>query len=536
MFAGDHLRLPDLAARWELERSANGLAVTDLDVSAGEMLSLRNRGTIPSAAGQLGRIDGELNLAALARQIPHALRLREGLSLNQGSATLRIQSRTEAGRPAWDVEARVADLVAARGDSTFTLRDPATLTARLVGDRNDLSLASFSLRTPFLTATGSGDLDRGIEATGTVDLGGLERQLRDVIDFRSLHLAGQGPLRVTYRRDGKGFEAAVKLDLKGLDVQGLGPLAVRRDAAIVESVLRGAMAESGLPESLKSARLKFTSGGAVADFSADVKESATDLAFSAHFPFAGSEGREGSADARISGRLDDRRLELAEVRLVVANDDDKVAPTIQFVAQGRYDRSADSLVLMPLGKVSGALGLGPEGLTASGLANGRWNAELALVGDLSAAMRAWEALDGRWRPMSDLTGTWSARLAAKAWRATCGSAVGSKRETSRSLRGPSRSRFRASIVSRRTASTSRSSSSARTMRPSKPPAAWMTSATISASTSEARSRPIGRCSTPFWPGGSSRGPTCRASLDRSGSTARWPATPPTRWISRRVST
>jgi translocation and assembly module TamB len=414
--AGDHLKLPELAARWELERSAaKGLAVTDLDLSAGDLFSLRNRGTIPPPPGQSGRIDGELNLAALARQIPHALRLQDGIALNQGTATLRIQSSSNAGRQAWDVEARVADLVAARGDSTVTLRDPATLTARLVGDRSDLSLASFSIKTPFLTATGSGEVDRGIELTGSVNLGGLERQLRDVIDFRTLHFSGEGPLLATYRRNGTSFEGVVKLDLKGLDLQGLGPWELHRDLAQVDSAFRGPMADSGLPRSLSSARLKLTSGGAVADLVADIKDSATDLSISARLPFSGGNhrgAREAYADARILGRLDDRQLKLDEVRLLVANDVEGVAPPLHFAAKGRYDRPADSLVLMPLGEVSGALALAPEGLTATGFTTTFWNCDLALVGDVAAAMRAWELSSGA-ASSSDVTGRWSARLSAK---------------------------------------------------------------------------------------------------------------------------
>jgi translocation and assembly module TamB len=407
---GDHLKLPALSARWELDRNGENWSIANLDLSAADLGSLRSRGTVPPAPGRTGLIEGEVNLAGLAKQLPHALRLREGLSLKQGAATLRILAGDEAGRRAWDVEARISDLVAHNGDSSFTLRDPATLSARLVGDRSDLKLARFAIKTPFLTASGSGTIDEGISLTGTVDLNGLQTQLRDFVDFHRVNLAGKGPLTASYRRVDQSFDARLALDLRDLKLEGLGPVSVQREAAQLHSRMTGPIAESGFPGALTSARIKATSAAAETELVADWRDEGADLSLRARLPLAKAE-RSANVDARFTGRLDGQQLDVREVRIELAPSDENTTRPLRLSAKGRYDRATGALSLAPLEKPSGAVSLATDGIRVSGLGTSTWSVEAALVGDVAALMRA-QALWSRTEP-SNVSGEWSGHLSAR---------------------------------------------------------------------------------------------------------------------------
>ena len=69
------------------------------------------------------------------------------------------------------------------------------------------TLERFEIQTPFLTADGQGDLDRGIVVTAAVDLAVFRERFRDWIDLGGVVLAGKGKLSASYRRQGETFDA-----------------------------------------------------------------------------------------------------------------------------------------------------------------------------------------------------------------------------------------------------------------------------------------------------------------------------------------
>src|SRR5437588_512472 len=87
--------------------------------------------------------------------------------------------RAGRGWPTWEVEAKVSDLLASDRGRPVTLREPATLSARLARRAGGLAVEEMAVRTAFLDAKGRGDVDRGVAVSGTIDLGGLGQQLRE---------------------------------------------------------------------------------------------------------------------------------------------------------------------------------------------------------------------------------------------------------------------------------------------------------------------------------------------------------------------
>ncbi|MFO0891837.1 MAG: hypothetical protein U0790_22205 [Isosphaeraceae bacterium] len=112
------------------------------------------------------------------------------------------------------------------------------------------------MKTPFLTATGSGDLDSGIHVTAAIDLGAGSQRLRDWIDMGRLELAGQGKVDARYQRIVNRFEASANAEFKGLDVKGLPTIeSFHRDALTSTLKASGGAGRSGLPASLHDLNL-----------------------------------------------------------------------------------------------------------------------------------------------------------------------------------------------------------------------------------------------------------------------------------------
>ena len=133
---------------------------------------------------------------------------------------LQLDLRSEAGGQRLDAEAQISDLVAREPSRTFTLREPATLSAHVTRRGSDLRVEGLAVKTLFLDATGAGDLDRGVTLNATLDLAGLQGGLRDLIDFGGLEMAGKGRIAAEYRRAGPAFSGRFAAELQGLAHRG----------------------------------------------------------------------------------------------------------------------------------------------------------------------------------------------------------------------------------------------------------------------------------------------------------------------------
>ena len=183
--AGDRLRLDRVTAAWEIDETTAGWSVRRLDVNS-PIAKLEASGSVVAAdpLGGSSRVDGTIDLVALAAQLPHALRLREGVALDRGTAAVRVATLNAGGTPALDVSARVSDLVASDHGRTFTLHEPATLSARLKQTGGVVVIDWLSAETPYMNIKAQGELKRGVALTGTIDLSGLKRQFGDLDRFR----------------------------------------------------------------------------------------------------------------------------------------------------------------------------------------------------------------------------------------------------------------------------------------------------------------------------------------------------------------
>lgn len=420
--AGDHLRLERVDGSWELAQARDAgagagavtWAIRRLDLDS-PIVTLKTAGSLSAPPGATTRIEGALDLAALAGQVPHALRLREGITVDRGTARVRADSRSEANRRAWEVEADVSDLVAHDPGHSFTLESPATLSASLRqgnGKGGAWAIERMAARTTFLDATGEGNLVDGITLKARLDLGGFQRQLRDLVDFGALELAGKGDLAGYFRPGEARYESHLTATFRDLRVAGLTSSPIGKDEVRLDAVLDGPAGDAGLPVGWDKLQLELDAGSMTARLAATARGASSEGVLTFMSPLA-TDARTGRVEGRLTARWEDDGATIDQARLVLDPDEPGTRDEpVAIVARGRYDRDRGELVLTgpPRGTKTGAIALAPDGLRVAGIGRpGALRVDASMVGELASLgglARDW----GVTAPaLADIAGHWGAR-------------------------------------------------------------------------------------------------------------------------------
>ena len=394
--SGDELHLDTVGLACKLDRRDGTWTADRLDVTSA-IGSIKASGSYPPAGDRGGHLEGNIDLAALARQVPRALHLREDLRVDKGTVSLRADITGDPGAAGQTIHAtaHLSDLTATHGTQTLTFRDPATLIARLNRQQESLTLEQLDVQTPFLKATGRGDLDRGITVTATIDLGAATQRLRDWVDLGQVELAGQGKVDAHYRRLVSRFEASASAEFTGLSASGLPAVETFRRKRVVAALQATGGAEpSGVPSSLHD--LSFTAKGDGENLKLGVT---VDQATSVLSADASGQielilnGKKQNAEATLQARWSDAEVRLDQILLSLAP---VVGPGGQFLpsepmhwsGKGKYEIARDELTIVADGGKAGApstpLPLAPAQIRLGGLKtrDAAW-LEVNLVGELS---------------------------------------------------------------------------------------------------------------------------------------------------------
>jgi translocation and assembly module TamB len=416
--AGDRLRLDGVSAGWDLAQTAGAWQVRRLGLRC-PLAELTGQGSLgPGGDVPAARLQASVDLAALAKQVPHALRLREGLTLERGSARLNLAVAGEKGTQTASVDAALSELAARHASGPLKL-DPATLSARASRSASGFSVQALTVKASFAELNGSGDLERGVTLSGSLDLGALEAHLRDLIDFGGVQLAGKLRMAGDYRQAkapappkdkdkdktkppaGPAFVARYAAEVRGLKVAGLTADPVERDSARFEAVVTGPVDGTGLPRAWENLRFNLKSSRDAVTVGASTRDGTTRVNASASVPVKVA-GRDGQATALAVGRWTpgpgpgEGVAEFDELRLGLRPADPALAAdgTLALAVRGKLDLTRDDLALTPLPLPAGTkavLAVAPEGVAVHGLRKtpaAERNARVNLVGDLGAADRA----------------------------------------------------------------------------------------------------------------------------------------------------
>lgn len=397
--AGDTLALDRVAAAWDLTQSAEAWEVHKLDMKSA-VAELHGAGTV-GAKGESpsAQIDASVDLAALARQAPHALHLREGLTLQRGSAKVSASFNTRGDTQSADLNAKLSDLVARDAKTTFTLKEPATLAAKGSRSPDGFRVETLRLKAASADLNGSGDLAKGVTLSGRIDLAAMQAQFRELIDFGGVELAGQGRLAADYRKSDKGFVARAAADVRGLKVAGLTAQPVTRDSAKLDAVLGGPVDPSGLPSGWLGLRLNVKSERDSLAAAATQADGTVVMNATVSTPLTVS-AREGQVDGRVVGRWTAGKapgtgvFEFEDLRAALKPTDPALIGqgTVSLAVRGKVDLGTEDVSLLPQPAGPGtALQLGAEGLTLHGFSKiptPQRSAKFAVEGDAAAIDRA----------------------------------------------------------------------------------------------------------------------------------------------------
>ena len=405
ILATDTAHLDTLRAQIDLSGEDDSWMIDRLTVTS-PLLSVQSQGSIPPTSKQGAWVDASVDLAALAKQLPATLHLRDDLRVERGTARVRADILLAAnGRTQnWNIAGSISDLAARQGQKLLSLSEPASLTAKLERTETAMKLAQLDVQSSFLTATGKGDLDSGIVVAATVDLAAFRERFRDWIDLGQVKLAGKGKLDARYQRHGLTYQAGVDASFQDLHLDGL-PLVgeLERNQATFSGKLGGDATAAGWPVSWRESSLHASTGemalqGDAHNDLATGSLSVSGRARAALGQFSPGQRIEAELNATsLEGTWTADRLALALVR------DSKWGPgvgpddAVRWEGKGRYDPQLDELVIESLAgqprrpTEHETWIAGNQRLRATGLASmGAAQVELAANADL-ASLGPWLA-------------------------------------------------------------------------------------------------------------------------------------------------
>ena len=405
---GDRLALDRVAATCDVEQSAGGWTLRKLDLSS-PVASLQGRGTIPAVDGTPTRVDGKVDLAALAKMLPNAMRLRDNLTLDRGSAAIRLDVTSTGGVDRFEMVAGLDDLAANEAGREVKPRQPVYLSAKASRTASKVAVESLEVKAAGVDVTARGDLEAGVKLAGTVDLVALMAQVRDFLDPGNLDLSGHARVAADYKHIKDSYKGRFAVELKDLKVTGPTAEPIARDSARLDGWAIGPAKPDGLPSDWQQARLDLNAG----DVKLDVQASTTgpDLVVVAAFEMAVASPVPGRFDAKAKVRKLGTAFEVDELIAGITPTDPQAAPGVVAVAvRGKFDRASGEGAFGPIpGQAVGAFGLGEDGakLSGVGLAGVPLKVDAALVGDLGSLDRLLATWHGS--PAKGLGGTWSTR-------------------------------------------------------------------------------------------------------------------------------
>lgn len=160
------------------------------------------RDLLASATSATADLDGQIDLANLARTFPRLLRIREGVTIESGNVHVVLSGSQAAAERRWTAHLETADLVAVAEGRRLTWDEPLQIDLEASQSDTDWQMQKLECRAPFLKLSGQGDPRTGSYAM-TCDLRRLTSELRQVIDLGGVEATGTLGGQLTWRRDGR---------------------------------------------------------------------------------------------------------------------------------------------------------------------------------------------------------------------------------------------------------------------------------------------------------------------------------------------
>jgi translocation and assembly module TamB len=387
--SGDRVVLTRVVSGWDAAIDEAAWSV-DRFVLKSHVGSISGRRSPKANGAGSSLVLGRVDLAALAKLLPHTLRLRPGVVIEKGLADLRAEIVDRAGAQEIDVRVGLPELLAHDAERSIALEEESTLSAHVVRSADGVQVDRVRCRTGFCDLAASGDMENGISLKGMLDLGVMRKKLGAMVDFGAIELAGRAEISGTYKKHAEFYNGGLKADVSDLVIAGATaePIVQKTIRLVVNA--EGASDAAGLPVARTNADLTFRGTDVALTTNAERKGESIELMADVAARFA-REDREGRAVSHIHGRLQAQNLfEFDDFQLRLRPADPKSrGAEVLIAARGRFDASAGSLALDPIaGAGPGVIAPVAEGLRVSGLNGGEFKVAGGVTADMARVDRA----------------------------------------------------------------------------------------------------------------------------------------------------
>ncbi|MGC4001879.1 MAG: hypothetical protein QM811_01490 [Pirellulales bacterium] len=250
---GDGLGLNSIRVPCDLSASPELVDVRSLQVlcdlgslsAAGKMpLATLTAGNVLAILREPSHFEGTVDLAALAKQLPHVMNVNPETQITGGQLVAVWDSRKDATATQWSGKVETRDLRALNAGRPIVLQDPLVVQVAARDTVAGPVVENVSAKSKFLNLNGAGNLDQ-LTIEGTCDMDQLAAELGQLIDLSKMKPAGQAQGKAVWNRANDGrFALTLDAVLDRFQVTLPGDLTMREPKLAIAGNVAGMMSNT----------------------------------------------------------------------------------------------------------------------------------------------------------------------------------------------------------------------------------------------------------------------------------------------------
>jgi hypothetical protein len=200
---------------------------------------------------EIYQLDGQIDLAALARILPKTLRIKDGTTITGGHVRFGLSRGGDGDHVRYRANLTAEKLAADGPDGPILWKQPIEVTLSVQESAEQTVIDQLHYRSDFLTFQASGPLD-DLTANAAFDLQRLLDQIAQLVDVGDFQLAGRGRGQFHIRRsDEAQFTAAGRIEVDQFRLNGAGQRSWTEDRVTIALDVAGRIVD-GRPTQLQS--------------------------------------------------------------------------------------------------------------------------------------------------------------------------------------------------------------------------------------------------------------------------------------------
>jgi translocation and assembly module TamB len=206
---GDRLRLAVLQVPCQIAWQGRQIDIQQLAIECDVgRLSVTGATTWPDTAAKRSlanwlresfTVEGNLDVARLARLLPETLHVRQDIQINSGTVQLALSSAGNSGSHRWTGQLQTSNLMATSAGRPVTWNQPVSINLAAHDTLTGPVVEKLDCQSSFVRLTASGTPDH-FTAQADCDLNRLATELGQFVDFGSVKPAGLGQATLDWQR------------------------------------------------------------------------------------------------------------------------------------------------------------------------------------------------------------------------------------------------------------------------------------------------------------------------------------------------